>query len=134
MVIDSSRSMFAEGRRLNVSATILYNTAMWCMLGSKYLSTSLHHTTLWDAPKCCLIGQVLWSENTYISYPKMIPRNCLRHSTTKRSYFYVVVWFNCAFESPQLKNAIGLFFLIITTPSCLSEASVCIVKWIVQYV
>ena len=36
-------------------------------------------------------------------YLNRIPRKCLLHLTTNKSPFSVIVWFNCSFESLQLK-------------------------------
>ena len=49
MVLDSSWSMFAEGRRLSVSDTMLSILDILSMLGPNYLSMSLHSMTIQDA-------------------------------------------------------------------------------------
>ena len=49
MVIDFSRSMFSEGRRMSVYDTTLSIPDIFWMLGPNSLSVSLHCMTLWDA-------------------------------------------------------------------------------------
>ena len=49
VVIGSSWLEVVDGNILIVSATILWNTAMCCILGPKYLSVSHQHITIWDS-------------------------------------------------------------------------------------
>ena len=75
----------------SVAATMLSTPDIWYILGSNSSRMSFQSIILWGSLRVAAYTRFLWSENMFISQPKIIPRNCLRHSTIARSSFYVLV-------------------------------------------
>ena len=132
IVQDSYLFLGIDCNILSVSATMLSNPDIFWILGPNYFIMSLQSITLWDSLRVAAYSIFLWSENTFVSYTKMIPRNCSRHCTIARSSFSIVVYLRFGLINILDKKAIGLFFWLITAPKCLWDASVWSVSGIFQ--